>query len=78
MGTTLSDLEGAEMSKIEKMMKMDNRCPDCGALLNEQNSCGNCGYEQDFHPGSDVIVLSGQAIGWQDMVYCLQEESWAA
>ncbi len=46
------------MDDIRTKMESDDRCPDCGALLNGQPACGHCGCEPD--PAGDfaaVIVL---------------------
>ena len=58
------------MNNIEKMMMQDHRCPECGALLNEQNSCGNCGHEEepDFGSGPIPSIVGVAALHGQDSV----------
>lgn len=55
-GTIFCIKQEVQMETLKDMMKMDNRCPDCGALLNEQNSCGNCGYELEAQVQSACLI----------------------
>ncbi len=78
-GITLIDLLEDKMKDIKKMMMRDNRCSECGALLIGQNTCGNCGHEEDLDPGSDeLIAFDFVADTWKGLGGVLFEESQAA
>lgn len=41
---------------IRTKMDFDDRCPDCGALLNGQPACGHCGCEPEPPAGLATII----------------------
>jgi len=43
------------MDDIRTKMQRDHRCPDCGALLNDQPACGHCGWEPE--PTTDLAAV---------------------
>lgn len=44
------------MHDILTKMESDDRCPDCGALLNDQPACGHCGCEPEPVSGLAAII----------------------
>ena len=42
------------MEDIRSRMNTSEHCPECGALLNGQSGCGNCGFE----PEEEIRVAS--------------------